>query len=298
MTVEEMKKKKIELGYTNQTLAEKSGVPASTIQKILSGRTTAPRAETIQALVKALCSGESPVAGSAQKNTEGRRDERYEGRRGSDRAEGAERGECGSASGVIREGAAAYVVPKRHTVEDYMALPEERRVELIDGVFYDMASPLTPHQAIAGWIYSQFLGFVRAQKGSCYPFIAPLDVQLDQDAYTIVQPDVMILCDRGKLKNGRIFGAPDFILEVLSPSTRKKDLSLKLQKYMQAGVREYWILDPDRKQLMQYDLENLGFPIIYSADREENSRVPVLIWEGKCSIDLKEMFEEIAFLYD
>ncbi len=287
MTIDEMNRKKIERGYTNQMISEKTGIPVSTLQKIFSGKTKAPRTATIQALTRLFL---SPDPLSVSPDNSGNADciapqdsNGYHSAPADD--------------GSVREEAPSWPADeenhdKRYTIADYIALPEERRVELIDGVFYDMTAPTTFHQAAAGWIYIQLSNFVHENKGPCYPFISPVDVQLDQDDYTIVQPDVMILCDREKLKFSRIYGAPDFILEVLSPSTRKKDLTLKLMKYTNAGVREYWLLDPVKKQLIQYDLEHLEMPKLYG----ENDEVPVLIWDGRCKISLKDLFSEISFM--
>ena len=96
------------------------------------------------------------------------------------------------------------------------------RMELIDGVLYDMAAPTGIHQLIGGEIYAVLRDYIRTQKGKCLPMYAPIDVQLDCDEKTIVQPDVLILCDVSKLSGNTIVGAPDFIVEILSPSTRKK----------------------------------------------------------------------------
>ncbi|MDO4475374.1 MAG: Uma2 family endonuclease [Lachnospiraceae bacterium] len=261
MTIEEMKQRKIELGYSNKTLAEKSGVPIGTLQKIFGGSTGAPREETIRALEKVL----------EKKFT-------YEVRT----PEGM----------VLREGAAIYNAQKKYTLDDYLALPEDERVELIDGVFYDMSAPTITHQGIGGYIYSEFLQYVKKNKGPCIPMIAPVDVQLDMDEYTIVQPDVLIVCERDKIDNKkRVYGAPDFVLEVLSPSTRSKDIKLKLAKYTMAGVREYWMIDPEKQVVVQYDLEHAELPKIYSFEEQ----VPVLIWEGKCCIDMKEMVETLTW---
>lgn len=131
-------------------------------------------------------------------------------------------------------------------------------------------------------------------KGPCYPFIAPVDVQLDCDDKTVIQPDVLIVCDRSKYRNGRVFGAPDLVVEVLSPSSKKKDMQIKLSKYYDAGVREYWIVDPEKKILVQYDMEHMELPSVYNAE----STIPVLIWNGEYSIDLKEMFDTIGFLWE
>lgn len=265
MTVEEMKKRKIELGYSNRTLAEKSGVPVGTLQKIFSGETSAPREDTVRALERVLKKEDGfyrftkpPVF-------------------------------------MLKEDSTAYRVKEGgYTLEDYLALPEDERFELIDGVLIKMDAPATRHQGIAGYIYGEFRSFVRRRQGTCFPMISPVDVQLDCDDKTIVEPDVLIICDRSKINQKRIFGAPDFVLEILSPSTRWKDMTLKYWKYSHAGVREYWILDPDRKMVVQYDLEHEELPKLFG---QEDS-VPVLIWEGECQIDLKDMFEELGFLWD
>ena len=268
MTIEEMKKRKIELGLTNQTLSEKSGVPEATLQKIFSGKTKAPRAETIRALERVL----------ERKNSAGT----------------LEYG-SGAAPDLLKETSSVYSVKKRlYTLEDYLALPEDQRVELIDGVFYDMAAPTTVHQAIGGFLYKLLLDHVLENQGPCMPFMSPVDVQLDCDDKTVVQPDVLIVCDRSKFQNGRVFGAPDFLAEVLSPSTRKKDMQLKLYKYANAGVREYWMIDPLKKKILVYDLEHESFPVLYGFD----DTIPVLIWEGRCQIDFSKIYAAISFLYD
>ena len=280
MTIEEMRKKKRELGYTNQMIAERTGIPLSTVQKIFAGATTSPRRDTIAALEKLL----APDTG------------RY--------------GEFGTDTPLLRESVPAYGGKSfrsgidgsqalksgagPYTLKDYLELPEDKRVELIDGVFYDMAAPTTIHQSIAGYLHKKFLDHVLEHKGPCFPFISPVDVQLDCDDKTVIQPDVLVVCDRSKYRNGRVFGAPDLVVEVLSPSSRKKDMQIKLNKYYNAGVREYWIIDPEKKLLVQYDMEHLELPVVYNADME----IPVLIWDGTCRIDLKEMYEAISFLWE
>ena len=264
MTLEEMKSRKKELGYTNVMISEKSGVPLATVQKIFAGVTSAPRRDTILALERVL----KPVS---YENAAARRTD------------------------TVNEAAGAYDVEggkRSYTLDDYLALPEDQRVELIDGVFYDMASPTSYHQGIAGYIHSVLLDFVRKNKGDCYPFISPLDVQLDGDEKTVVQPDVIVICGKDKYKNGRIFGAPDLVIEVISPSSRRKDMFLKYYKYANAGVREYWIVDPEKQTVIRYDLENMGAPCVFGF----NSSVPVLIWNEKCVVDFCEITESLSFL--
>ena len=163
-------------------------------------------------------------------------------------------------------------------------------MELIDGVFYDMSSPMGHHQIIAGEIYAALLAYIRSKKGKCIPFIAPMDVQLDCDNKTIVQPDVLILCDRSKYTSPRIVGAPDFVVEILSKSTRSKDMFIKLNKYRSAKVRECWIVDPDKKTVMTFLFEAQDEYAIYSF----RDKVPVGIYGGDCVIDFAQIDDYIS----
>jgi Uma2 family endonuclease len=143
------------------------------------------------------------------------------------------------------------------TYEDYAAIPE--RVEVIHSFVFMMASPMVVHQMAAGSVFAQLYQQLRGHP--CTPFVAPMDVELrlnaeNTDDFTVVQPDVLIVCDPQKIDtSGHIKGAPDFVLEVLSPSTRENDILIKANEYAQAGVTEYWILDPDTRKLTMYVLE-------------------------------------------
>ena len=130
--------------------------------------------------------------------------------------------------------------------------------------------------------------------GECLPMIAPMDVQLDCDDRTMVEPDVLIVCDREKIINRCVYGAPDFIIEILSKSTKKKDSVIKLNKYLNAGVREYWMIDPDKQKVIVYDFEHDEYPVIYGFD----AKVPVGIWNGELEIDFAEVYDHVKFLYE
>ncbi|MCD7743867.1 MAG: Uma2 family endonuclease [Lachnospiraceae bacterium] len=202
-----------------------------------------------------------------------------------------------STPSLVSEALAEYAVSRQqgeYTLEDYLAWPEEQRVELIDGVIYDMAAPTYIHQAIGDRICWCLANFFQKNHGSCMAFTSPVDVQLDCDDRTVVQPDVIIVCDRDKFRKGRIYGAPDFVVEVLPPSTSRKDKFLKLSKYRRAGVREYWLTDPDRKKVMVYEFEKSDSAKIYGF----SDRVPVGIYNGECQVDFAEIYRQIAFLYD
>lgn len=198
----------------------------------------------------------------------------------------------------LKEESGYYVTAEKqqgeYTLEDYRRLPEDIRAELIDGTIYYMASPLSVHQLLAARIYSVLARYIERNKGACIPLFAPLDVQLDKDDKTVVQPDVMILCDRKKLTRNGIFGAPDFIVEILSENTRKKDSYLKLMKYQKAGVKEYWLVDPDKKKIIVYDLDKEEIPVIYGFE----DKVPVRIFQGKCEVDFSLIYEDVKFIFE
>ncbi len=269
MTVDEMKEKKRQLGYSSEKLAELSGVPLGTVQKIFGGFTKAPRYKTLQALEKVFVEAEQKEDLSTGSYVPGKQNVM-----------------------MVHEPAAAYHTGGMksqggYTIEDYFSLPEEKRAELIDGVFYDMASTSVIHQLIAGQIFVQLNVFLRKKKASCVPCIAPVDVQLDCDDRTMVQPDVLVVCDREKIRKSGIFGAPDFVAEILSKATRRKDMLVKLAKYAQAGVREYWLIDPDKQNVLVYDLKNMEFPSIYGFD----AKIPVTIFGGECKINMRDIQE-------
>lgn len=256
MTIDEMKKRKKELGYSYAQISELSGVPLGTVQKVFSGVTASPRYDTLYALERILGKGGRQISEEAFEYLE------------------KDQGE--------------------YTLEDYYQLPEDVHMELIDGVIYNMSLPSSIHQLLCGLIYGKLLGYVSTCRGSCVPMISPIDVQLDCDEKTMVQPDIAVVCDRNKIMEHCIYGAPDFIIEVLSPTTKKRDSIIKLNKYMSAGVREYWLIDPDKKIVIVYDFEHEEYPAIYGFD----SRVPVHIWDKKCEINFQEIYEYIRFLYE
>lgn len=258
MTLEEMKRIKQERGYSLAQLSEYSGVPLGTVQKIFSGETVHPRYATLQALEKAL-------------------------------SQDREKNKYGDMVQKVRE---AMIYDPFHSkkqgeyiLEDYYALPDERRVELIDGVIYDMSSPSFVHQHILGEIYSAIRHYITSKGGSCLTMMAPVDVRLDCDDKTMVQPDVLILCDKSKICKWGINGAPDFCLEIISESTGRKDYIKKLQKYTEAGVKEYWIIDPFRKMLISYNWKDDYIPHMYPLE----GKVGLALYDEELQIDLDEI---------
>jgi Uma2 family endonuclease len=159
---------------------------------------------------------------------------------------------------------------KMHTYGDYLTWPDEVRYELIDGVAYAMSpAPGRFHQELAGEIYRQIANALLGK--ICRPFIAPVDVRLpkghesNDEVETVVQPDVFVVCDPSKLDARGVSGAPDWIVEVLSPSTAAHDQTIKLKRYERAGVREYWLVHPMDRTVIVYTLVGDSFerPQIY-----------------------------------
>lgn len=133
------------------------------------------------------------------------------------------------------------------TLEQYEALPEDRRVEVFEGVVYDMSGPSQIHQRILLKISSMLDSYVARKKGDFLVIPSPFDVILSKNPLTIVQPDIMIVCDRNKLEENRCNGDPDFVIEIVSPGNPSDDYIKKAYYYKNFGVREYWIVDPRRK---------------------------------------------------
>ena len=272
LTIEQMKERKRLLGYSNEQLSILSGVPESTIQKIFSGTTAAPRRQTLEKLSLIL----APDEGQAYDFS-------------------------GSNAGKVAEPTIFDYLPRRKqgefTVADLDLLPEDQRAELIDGVIYDMGAPTTIHQVIQLELATQLRQYIRTNKGTCIPMIAPTDVQINCDEFSMLQPDVFVVCNRDIFTKKNVFGVPDLVIEILSPSTRNKDTDIKLRKYRESGVREYWIVDPDKEKIIVHnfsDPEEAHIPRIYTFE----DKIPVFIWDGNCLIDFAEIKEAFQFITD
>ena len=271
MTIKEMNERRKELGYSYERIAELSGVPVGTVQKVLGGITKSPRYETLSALARVLRSYE---------------DDEYD---------------WSTVTG-IGEPMAPYgaLKPKKYTINEFYALPGEEKCELINGVIYKLVALNGIHQMICTMITNVLFNFVKEKKGKCLVFGASPNIEIDgaeeDGGNTVVLPDVLVLCDRDKLERGNVVGAPDLVVEVLSPSTQKKDKTLKLEKYLNAGVREYWIVDPKKKNVVVYadDGEDDYDIFLYSFEHE----VPVRIFNEECKINFKEIYDYIAFMYE
>jgi Uma2 family endonuclease len=186
---------------------------------------------------------------------------------------------------------------KRYTYADYLTWFDDKRRELINGFIHLLSAPNTFHARITHLTSLFFGSFVRNRKGKCRIFHAPFDVRLplnnetsDSEIYNVVQPDICVICDLSKLDEKGCLGAPDLIVEVLSPSTLKKDLNYKFNLYEAAGVQEYWVVNPKAKTVNVFLLQPNGFYDL-GTEYDCGQKAPVHIFEG-LEIDLNELFEE------
>ena len=143
-----------------------------------------------------------------------------------------------------------------YTTEYIYSLPDGQRAELIDGQVYMMAPPSRKHQRITVELSTVINNFIKSRNGSCEVDIAPFAVFLNQDDKNYVEPDIAVICDQNKLTEKGCNGAPDWIIEIVSPSSRRMDYYIKLFKSRTAGVREYWIVDSDKNRITVYNFES------------------------------------------
>ena len=252
MEIKELKRLKEEYKITNELLAEISGVPYSTITKIFCGVTKNPRADKLRAIEDAII--------------DFCKDE----------------SDAGNIAVLFRG--------KAKTIDDWMNLPDDVRAELIDGVLYYMNNPSLWHQRVIGLVHYQLMSYIREKNGTCLPLMAPFGVQIDMDDDTVVQPDVMVVCDQSIIREYTVFGAPDFVMEVVSPSSKKRDYFIKLNKYQNAGVKEYWIVDRSKKHATVYT--HLDDPEEMQLDVYPlNEKIPVGLYED-LYIDISELMED------
>lgn len=151
-----------------------------------------------------------------------------------------------------------------YTSEDYWNLPEGQRAELIDGKLYAMAPPNRIHQKLVSRLTQTIGSFIDSGKGTCEVYPAPFAVNLNMNDKIWVEPDISVICDRKKLSDRGCEGAPDWIIEIVSPGNPKNDYTIKLFKYRTAGVREYWIVNPMKEVIQVYIFEGMEDSDVYS----------------------------------
>lgn len=177
---------------------------------------------------------------------------------------------------------------KLFTLNDIYALPEGQRAELIDGRIYNMAPPVRIHQHLIMNLSSLIHNYIKNKNGDCLVYPAPFAVFLNQDDRNYVEPDISIICDRSKLDDRGCNGAPDWIIEIVSPSTQQMDYGIKLFKYRTSGVREYWIINPTTQTVNVFDFDHEKGTCQYSF----NDNIPVCIYDN-LTIQIAQMLIRI-----
>lgn len=176
------------------------------------------------------------------------------------------------------------------TTADIEALPEGERAELINGEMFMMASPVFTHQKLLIWLSVRIAQYIMEKKGPCEVVPAPFAVYIADDERNYVEPDIVVICDRDKLDEKGCHGAPDWIIEIVSPSSRYMDYVRKLALYQRTGVREYWLVDPLQKCVTVYAMEKEEGPEIYTFSDKVRSGI-----YDDLSIDFSEFeFDDLA----
>ena len=183
-----------------------------------------------------------------------------------------------------------------YTYEDYASWPENERWQILDGVPYMQATPTSKHQKVSGELFLQIGNYLKGK--TCDVYSAPFGVRLpeknkkkDKDILNVVEPDISVICDKSKIDEKGCLGAPDLVIEILSPSSVKLDKIIKFKKYEKAGVKEYWVVDIENRIVEVYRLQGkskFGKIDIYS----EEDKVKVSIFDD-LQIDLAEVFKEV-----
>ena len=260
MNLEDLKERKRQTGMNNGEIARLSGIPLSTVNKIFSGATKNPRYATLLAIEEALATGDRLPFTYTTLTEEPM---------------------------LVRDAAVPYAYrARRYQGEDIEALSESARAELINGVLYALAAPSRMHQWLVSELLYRVKGHIRERKGSCQAYTAPFDVRLFGDDSTVVQPDLLVVCHRERLTDQGCCGAPDWIVEVVSPGNSSYDYFTKLLQYQKAGVREYWIVDSMERKVSVMNFENPALTRQYSYEEE----IPSGVLEG-FSVRLAEVEE-------
>ena len=238
MDIFELKEKKKLAGLTNQEIADLSGIPFSTINKIFSGATKNPRYSTLLAIEEVI-STKAKIPFTYNENS--------------------------YPAMMVQEAASPYMCKARaYNIEDIEKIEEGVRAELIKNTLYMLASPSRIHQYLLSKMMFQIMNHIDKNQGKCHVYPAPFDVKLFGNDLAVVQPDITVICDTDKLTDRGCSGAPDWIIEIVSESNFKHDYVTKMIYYQMAGVREYWIVDPEEKRVYVHCFENPKNSGIYS----------------------------------
>lgn len=175
-----------------------------------------------------------------------------------------------------------YIESGPYTVKDFYEKTGDQLAELVNGNIVLLAAPSTQHQKILSNLLIDIGLHIRKNSGDCSVFPAPFDVELNNK--NVFEPDITVICDKNKITEKGCAGAPDWVIEIVSPSTARNDYVRKLNAYLDAGVSEYWIVNPHRGQVLVYFFESGYEPTAYHFDEE----IPVRIYNDKLKIKIEQ----------
>lgn len=173
---------------------------------------------------------------------------------------------------------------EHYTIDDIYTLPDGQRAELIGGEIYHMAPPGRTHQKISWKLHHAITNYIEENHGKCEVYAAPFAVFLKEDGLNYLEPDISVICDLSKLDEEGCHGAPDWVIEIVSKSSKPRDYMIKMIQYRAAGVREYWIVDPEKEMITVYGFEK-NFVEQYGFHED----VPAGIYEG-FQINMKSIY--------
>lgn len=278
MDLAELKAKKKALRLTTNEIAYKAELPYGTVSKVFTGETKNPSYATIEKIEKVIDEEAARV-----------RLEAYT--RALAEYLAAHPGEKVDQEEFEREYRKKHNLHTKNfrTANDLKNYGEDKRYELINGKIIFNETPKLSHQRMCRMLGKIIDRFIEENNGDCEVFDNGFNVRLDEDDYTLVIPDVFVVCDKSKLSEDALWGAPDWVIEIISESTRDYDYKEKMLKYMSSGVREYWIVDYKKGRIVVYKNQEILEAQIHGI----NDKVPVGIYDEKLEIDFGKIMKEL-----
>ena len=296
MDISELKNRKNKLKLTTHQLAELAGAPYSTVSKIMTGETKNPSYVIIDKIDKALSNEEMKI----RLKTYADEWQQHIKEHSKEDVDQWEFEKEYRKKHHLSDDPIPYAVSvtdkdydyamemektrgKRVTAEILSMFDEKQKIELLDGRLIFNNSPTLEHQNLVMSIGKKIDRFIDDNHGKCRMINVDVDVRLDEDDYTVLIPDIMVICNPEIIRNDGVWGVPDWVVEVTSPSTKKMDYGRKMHKYLLSGVREYWIVDPQEEKVVVYTEGELVVAHLYSFEDE----IPVYIYDGKLKIKIR-----------
>jgi Uma2 family endonuclease len=300
VNIKDIRRRKKELNLTTAEIAYRAKLPVSTVSKVMTGETTRPRYITVEKINEVLAREEMLIRVRAyidellayikehpdEDVDQIKFEKEYRRRNNLDKSSLPYSKPIDTAV-VQPSGNLAILRTERVNIEQLLDLEQDRRLELIDGHLIVNEFPGMRHQLLVKNLGKVIDRYIDETGGECLMLNVGANVRLDEDDYNLVGPDIVVLCDSNKVEELGIIGAPDWIIEVVSPSSRGRDYKLKMCKYINAGVREYWIIDPEKEKVTTYIEGEPTMAYVYGFDDD----IPVYIYEGKLKICIREMDE-------